>query len=380
MKRNLLLTPGPTHVPQQLCEVLGRPIIHHRTPQFQSYLKEAQEGLRSIFQTKNEVCILASSGTGAMEASVVSFLSPGDKVITVESGKFGERWTEICKAYKINAHPVTVKWGSSVSPDEIRKLLQEDKSIKAVYVSLVETSTGITTDIAAIGEVVKESNAILVVDAVSGLGVVDLQTDNWSVDVVASASHKGFMLPPGLAFVSISPKAVALMEKATCNSFYFDLKKYRKLIEKTDTPFTPAIGILIALTESIKLIKARGLENTFKHFERLAKATRTAAQALGLTLFPEESCISNALTTINVPAGIDGGKLVKLMRDTYGITVAGGQGEQLKGKVIRIAHMGYLDEYDVLTGIACLEKCLKELGYNLTLGAGVAAAQKVFNS
>lgn len=379
MKRNLLLTPGPTQVPPQICQALGRPIIHHRTPQFQAYLKEAQEGLKYLFQTKNDICILAGSGTSGMDASVCSLLSPGDKVLTVEGGKFGERWTEICKAYKIDAQVVQVKWGTSVDPALIKKSLQQDPSIKAVFMTHCETSTGVTSDVAAVGKVVKDSQAVLVVDAVSGLGVTDLQTDNWNVDVVASASHKGLMLPPGLAFVSISPKAAGLMEKAACPSYYLNLRKYRKLIEKTDTPFTPAIGILIALCESIKLIKERGLENTFQYFERLAKATREAAKALGMTLFPEQSSISNALTTINVPAGVDGGKLVKQMRDVHGVTVAGGQGEQLKGKVIRIAHMGCVDEYDILTGIACLEKSLKELGHPVNLGAGVAAAQKVFN-
>ncbi len=379
MKRNLLLTPGPTQVPPSICEVLGKPIIHHRTPQFQDYLKESVDGLKYVFQTKNDVYVMASSGTGAMEASVCSFLSPGDKAITVEGGKFGERWTELCEAYGIETTVVDVEWGHSVDPVVIKKLLDENKDIKAVYVTLTETSTGVTADIEALGKVIKETDAILVVDAVSGLGVTDLQVDNWSVDAVASGSHKGLMLPPGVAFVSVSDKAAALMESSKCSSYYFDLKKYKKAAEKTDTPFTPAIGIVIALTESLRLIKEDGIENLFKHYERLAKATRAAAKALGLSLFADDSCISNALTAINVPDSVDGGKLVKLMRDTYGITMAGGQA-QLKGKIVRIAHMGCLDEYDMLTGIACLEKALNESGYDFTLGSGVASAQAVFNS
>ena len=379
MKRNLLLTPGPTNVPPQLCEVLGKPIIHHRTPQFQDHLKSAIEGLQYILQTKNDVCLMASSGTGTMEASVCSLLSPGDKVITVEGGKFGERWTELCRAYGVEPQVIEVEWGKSVAPAQIKELLDSDKTIKAVFVTHCETSTGVTADIEGIGKVVKETDAVFVVDAVSGLGVTDLQTDNWSVDIAASASHKGFMLPPGVGFVSISPKAAALMEKSTCPKYYFDLRKYKKLAGKPDTPFTPAIGIVIALNESISLIKSRGLENTFKHFERLAKATRTAAKALGLSLLADDSCISNVLTAINLPESVDGGKLVKLMRDTYGISMAGGQGH-LKGKIIRMAHMGSLDEYDMLTGISCLEKALKELGYLFTLGAGVSAAQKFLNT
>lgn len=378
MKRNLLLTPGPTQVPPQLCEVLGRPIIHHRTPQFQDYIKQSFEGLKYVLQTKNDVCLLAASGTGAMEASVVSFLSPGDKVIVIDAGKFGERWTELCQAYGIQAKVAKVEWGRSIDPQVIKKMIAEDGDIKAVFATLCETSTGITMDVKGLGQVVKDTKAILIVDAVSGLGVTELRTDEWFVDVVASASHKGLMLPPGLAFVSVSAKAAALMAAAKCQSFYFNLKSYRKVIAKTDTPFTPAINILIALVESLRMAKETGLENMWKHYARLAKGTREAVKALGLTLFAHESCISNVLTAIVVPAGIDGEKLTELMRDTYGITMAGGQGE-MKGKIFRIAHMGCLDEYDILAGISCLEKALKQLGYSFTLGAGVAAAQKVFN-
>lgn len=378
MRRNLLLTPGPTQVPPKLCEVLGRPIIHHRTPKFQEYLKEAVEGLKYVLKTDNDICLIASSGSGAMESSVCSFLSPEDKVITVEGGKFGERWTEMCSAYGIKPEVVKVEWGKTVDPEVIKGMLENDKSIKAVFVTLCETSTGVTSDIEALGKIIKETDAILVVDAVSGLGVTDLQTDNWSVDVVASGSHKGLMLPPGVSFVSVSSKAKKLMETSKCSSYYFDLKKYVKSAAKNDTPFTPAIGIVIALTESIKLIKEQGLDNLFKHYARLANATRAAAKALGLSLFADESCRSNVLTSITVPESIDSGKLVKLMRDTYGISIAGGQGH-IKGKIIRIAHMGCLDEYDIITGISCLEKAMKELGYEFSLGAGVSAAQEYLN-
>lgn len=379
MKRNLLLTPGPTQVPPQLCEALGRPIIHHRTPQFQTYLKEAVEGLKYVLKTKNDVYLLASSGTGAMEASVCSLLSPGDKVVVADTGKFGERWTELCKAYGADVQVLKAPWGKSVPPADIKKLLDADKSIKAVFVTLCETSTGVTADIEGIGHVVKETPAVLVVDAVSGVGVTDLQTDNWFVDVVASASHKGLMLPPGVAFVAVSPKAEALMQKSTAPKYYFDLKKYKKAAAQTDTPFTPAIGIVIALVESLKMVREAGIDQLLRKYERLAKGTRAAAQALGLSLLADPSCISNAVTAMTLPAGVDGEKLAKIMRDTHGISVAGGQ-DQLKGKIIRIAHMGVIDEYDILTGISCLEKVLKELGYSFTLGAGVAAAQKAFNS
>jgi aspartate aminotransferase-like enzyme len=378
MKRNLLLTPGPTQVPPELCAVLGRPIIHHRTPQFQQYLKEAIEGLQYVLQTKNDVYIMAASGTGAMEASLCNLVSAGDKVITVDSGKFGERWTELAKAFQASPIVIKVPWGKAVRADDIAKKLKDHPDAKAVFITLCETSTGVMPDVRAIADVVQKTDAVLVVDAVSGLGVVDFRMDEWGIDVVASGSHKGFMLPPGLAFVAMSPKAKALMEKSTAPRFYFDLRKYAKVFLKPDTPFTPAIGIVIALTESLRMIKEKGLENIFAHYARLAKGIRSAVEALGLTIFSEESDRSNVLTAICVPEGIDSGKVVKLMRDMHGISVAGGQGD-LKGKIIRIAHMGCLDEYDLLAGISCLEKVLKELGYKFKLGAGVAAAQAYFN-
>ncbi|MFA5059820.1 MAG: alanine--glyoxylate aminotransferase family protein [Candidatus Omnitrophota bacterium] len=379
MKRNLLLTPGPTQLPPQVCEALGKPIIHHRTPQFQSILKEATEGLKYIFQTQNDVFILTSSGTGAMEAAVCNLLSIGDKAITVEAGKFGERWTELCKVYGVDAKVMKVEWGKAVSAKEIEKVLSENKDIKAVFVTLCETSTAAATDIKALGEVVKKTGAVLVVDAISGLGVTDLQTDNWSVDVVVTGSQKGLMLPPGLAFISVSKKAWELIEKSKTPKYYFSLKKAKKAWDQTDTPFTPAIGIIIALNESLKLMRGVGIEKLFVYYAKMAKAAREAAKALGLTIFPDESCVSSVVTAVNIPSGIDGKKLVKQMRDTHGITVAGGQAE-LEGKIFRISHMGCVDEYDVLSGISCLEKVLKEMGYKFELGAGVAAAQKVLNS
>lgn len=274
---------------------------------------------------------------------------------------------------------ISVEWGKAVQSQQIKEVLDADKEIKAVFITLCETSTGVTTDVKAVAEVVKKTNAVLVVDAISGLGVTDLQTDQWQVDVVVSASHKGFMLPPGLAFVSVSSKAWSLVEKARSPRYYFDWRMSQKAWEKIDTPFTPAIGLVIALTESLKLIQKKGLKNLFNHFARLAQGTREAAKALGLTLYPDEAYISNALTTINVPAGIDGVKLVKTLRDTHGITIAGGQA-QLKGKIIRIAHMGCLEESDMLTAITYLEKVLKEMGYPCYEGAGENAAQKIFNA
>lgn len=380
MRRNLVLTPGPTQVPSEVCEVLGKPIIHHRTPQFQAILKEATEGLKYVFQTTNDVLILTSSGTGAMEAAVCNLLSPADQAITVDGGKFGERWTELCLAYGIKAQVIKVPWGKAVEPLEVKERLTANKDIKAVFVTLCETSTGVTNDIQALGVIVSQTKAVLVVDAISGLGVTDLKTDNWSADVVVAGSQKGLMLPPGLAFISVSPKAWGLVKQSTSPKYYFDLNKAKKAADKTDTPFTPALGIIRALNESLKLIKQEGLEKLFGYYARLQRAVVAAAKALTLELLAEESCASRAVTAVKVPAGLDGEKLVKMMRDSHGITIAGGQGEELKGKVIRIAHMGCVDEYDILSGISCLEKVLKEMGYKFELGAGVAAAQRVINS
>ena len=376
MRKNYLLTPGPTPLPPQVSEAMSRPIIHHRTPQFQAILKEATEGLKYVFQTKADVFILTSSGTGAMEAAVVNLLSCGDTAITIQGGKFGERWTEICKKYGIIPEVIDVEWGKAVDPVEIEKKLKINPKIKAVFTTLCETSTGVVNDIAAIGRVVKETNAVLAVDAISGLGAIDLQTDAWFCDVVVSGSQKGLMLPPGLSFISISPKAWKFIEDSQSPKYYFDLKAAKKSWEATDTPFTPAITLIIALCEALKMIKQDTLENVFRRHRKMADAARAAMKALGLELFAPGAS-SDVVTAVKVPAGIDGEKLVKTMRDTYGITIAGGQSE-LKGRVFRIAHMGFIEEFDIIAGISCLEKVLAEMGYKFQLGKGVAAAEEVF--
>ncbi len=376
MRKNYLLTPGPTPLPPQVCEAMARPIIHHRTPQFQAVLKEAIEGLKYVYQTKGDVFILASSGTGVMEAGVVNLLSGGDTAIAIQGGKFGERWTEICKSYGINTDIIDVEWGKAVQPREIEKRLKANPKIKAVFTTLCETSTGVVNDIAAIGKAVKDTNAVLVVDAISGLGAIDLQTDAWFCDVVVSGSQKGLMLPPGLGFISVSPKAWKLVEDSRCPKYYFDLKAAKKALDKTDTPFTPAITLIIALCESLKMIKQDGLENVFLRHKKMADATRAAMKALGLELFAPLAA-SDVVTAVKVPQGIDGEKMVKTMRDTYGVTIAGGQAE-LKGKVFRIAHMGFIEEFDIIAGISCLEKVLHQMGYKFELGRGVKAAEEVF--
>lgn len=376
MRKNYLLTPGPTPLPPQVMEAMSRPIIHHRTPQFQAILKEATEGLKYVFQTKNDVFILSSSGTGAMEAGVVNLLSCGDTALIIQGGKFGERWTEICKAYGINAEIIDVEWGKAVNPLEIEKKLKANPKIKAVFATQCETSTGVANDIAAIGRAVKNSEAVLAVDAISSLGAIDLKTDDWSCDMVVSGSQKGLMLPPGLGFISVSPKAAKLIENSKSPRYYFDLRKAKKALDKADTPFTSSITLIIALNESLKMMRQDGLENIFSRHKKMAAAARAAMKGLGLELFaPQDG--SDVVTAVKVPVGLDGEKLVKTMRDTYGVTIAGGQAE-LQGKIFRIAHMGFIEEFDIIAGISCLEKVLTQMGYKFQLGAGVKAAQEVF--
>ncbi|MDD5130201.1 MAG: alanine--glyoxylate aminotransferase family protein [Candidatus Omnitrophica bacterium] len=376
MKKEYLLTPGPTPLPPQISLAMARPIIHHRTPQFQEILKEASLGLKWVFQTVNNVYMISSSGTGAMEAAVINLLSGGDTALVVQGGKFGERWTEIAKAYGINVEVLDVEWGKAVNPAEIGKRLKANPQIKAVFATLCETSTGVDNDIQAIAAVVKETSAVLAVDAISGLGAVDLKTDAWGVDVVVAGSQKGLMLPPGLGFICVSPKAWKLVEASKSSRYYLDLRKAKKALDKNDTPFTSSITLIIALNEALKIMQQDGLENIFRRHKIMADATRAAMLALGLELFAPTAS-SDGVTAAKVPAGIDGEKLVKTMRDTYGVTIAGGQAE-LQGKVIRIAHMGFITESDIIMGLSCLEKVLTLMGYKFTLGAGVKAAEEVF--
>lgn len=374
--KNYLLTPGPTPVPPEALEAMARPIIHHRTPQFQAILKEVEEDLKYVFQTKSDVLMFTSSGTGAMEGAVSGLLSPGDKAIVVRGGKFGERWGELCAAYGIEFIPIDVEWGKAVDPQEIKKILEKDKGqeIKAVYVTLCETSTGVAIDLEAIVKITKVSHAVLVVDAISALGVVPLKTDEWGVDVVVSGSQKGLMIPPGLAFMSLSDKAWALAEKSTLPKYYFSLKAARKALAKNDTAYTPAVNLVIGLNEALKLLKKEGIENVIARHEKHAKAVRAAMKALGLELYAPDA-YSDAVTAVNVPQGIDGEKLVKTMRDKYGVGIAGGQSE-LKGKIFRIATMGYITAGDIKVCIETLETVLAEMGYRFNQGAGVKALEK----
>ncbi|MCM8813920.1 MAG: alanine--glyoxylate aminotransferase family protein [Candidatus Omnitrophica bacterium] len=375
IKKNLLLTPGPTPVPSEVLLSMARPAIHHRTPQFMAIFKEMNENLKYVFQTKHDVFTFACSGTGAMEATVANLLSGGDTAICVQAGKFGERWGEICKAYGITAVIIDVEWGDAVTPEQIKKALDQHKNAKAVFTTLCETSTGAGIDLKAIADVLRPRAAVLVTDAISALGGMELRTDEWGVDVVVSGSQKGLMIPPGLGFCSISPKAWQLVEQSKSPRYYFDFRAAKAALDKTDTPYTPAVSLCIALNEALKMLRQETLEQAWARQRRLCEAIRAAMLALGLKLYAKKP--AEVVTAVCVPQGVDGEKLVKIMRDDYGITIAGGQ-EQLKGKIFRFASLGFVNEFDIMTGISCLEIVLAKLGYTFTAGAGVGAAQKIF--
>ena len=376
-RKYYLLAPGPVPVPPNVLAAMSEPIIHHRAPAFVKVLEEVREGLKFLFQTKNEVLILASSGTGAMEGAVTNTLCKGDTSLVVRAGKFGERWAEICEAYGVKPICLDVPWGQAVDPKLITQELEKTPAIRAVFIQASETSTGVMHPIREIGEIVKKyDNTLLIVDAISGIGVFDLPVDKWGLDLVVSGSQKAFMLPPGLAFVTLSDKALSFVEKSDIPKYYFNFKtELKKLVKDNQTNFTPAVSLIVGLRESLNMIKEDGLETVFKRHARLADATRAAAKALGLELYAPDSP-SNAVTAIKAPAGIDGQKIVKILRDKHNITIAGGQSEA-KGKIFRISHMGYLDAYDIIMVVSALEMTLKELGVSIEMGKGVKAAAEI---
>jgi aspartate aminotransferase-like enzyme len=351
-------------------------MIHHRAPEFDKLFAEVRDGLKWLFQTRNDVLMLAASGTGGMEGSVSNFLSPGDKALTINGGKFGERWTKLCKTFGAQVTEIKVEWGRAVNPQIVADALKKDPGIKAVYVQASETSTGVAHDVKTLAQIVRaHGDTILVVDAITALGVFDLKVDDWGLDVVITGSQKALMLPPGLAFVSVSEKAWQVADKAKNAAFYFNFKKERENQQKNQTAFTPAVSLIIGLQEVFKMLKAEGLDALFGRQAAMAHAMREGVKAAGLALFPKESP-SDALTAISAPDGIDGQAVYKNLRVQYGITAAGGQ-DHLKGKIFRVSHMGYTDRFDVITAVAAIEMVLKGLGHPIKLGSGVAKAQEL---
>lgn len=376
MLKRYLLAPGPTPVPPEVLLSMAAPIIHHRSSDFIPVLASAREGLKWLYQTKNDVLILTSSGTGGMVSAVNNFFSTGDSVLVVNSGKFGERWTKICQAYGLKVREIIVEWGYAVKPGDVEQALKEEPSIKGVFVQACETSTGIYHDIEALAKIVaRQNNTIFVVDAISALVAHDLKTDEWGIDIMVGGSQKGLMLPPGIAFISVSEKAWRRNETSSLPRFYFNLKKERENLLKNQTNFTSPVTLIVALNEAIRLLQKEGLENIFRRHRRLADATRKAVGAIGLRLYAKESP-SNSVTAIESPEGMDAQAIYKNLRDKYGITGAGGQ-DRAKGKIFRIAHLGYADIFDVITAVSGIEMVLKAMGYPVKLGEGVAAAEEI---
>ncbi len=373
MNKKRLFTPGPVSIPPEVSLKCAEPILHHRTPEFQKILKGVLEDLQYVFQTSEPVVLFAASGTGAMEASVSNLLSAGDKAIMISAGKFGERWIELGKAYGVECVVIELEYGQAVDPQQVETALKEHPDAKAVYATLCETSTATRIDLVALGNVVRQSDAVLVVDAVSALCAEELRTDEWGIDVVVSGSQKGLMMPPGLAFISVGARAQKLLGQSNLPKYYFSLEKALKSREKTDTPFTPAVSLVKGLGTALQLIREEGIENVWKRHAVLASATRAGVQGLGLEVFSQAP--SNVVTAFNVPEGVDGAGLVKWIRDKLGVSFAGGQGS-LKGKIVRVAHLGWVDELDIYQAMSALEIALDRNGYHVEFGAAVRAAEE----
>ena len=374
MLKPRLFTPGPTPVPEETLLELAKPVTYHRTAEQKQIFGEVLADLKYVYQTTNDVICLTSSGTGGMEAAVSNLLAPGKKAILLTAGRWGERWRGIMKGFGINVVSVEVPYGKAVQPAQLEEALAKNPDTVAVFSTLSETATGVGHDIEAFGKIVAKTPAVLVVDGISGLGAMECRADAWNVDVLVSGSQKALMLPPGLAYVSVSPKAWGVIEaNTTARNFYFDLKRYRAKLPENDTPFTPANTLIKAQRVSLKRIRAEGIENLWARHARMGAAARAGVAAMGLTNFAERP--NNALTVVVVPAGIDGNDLLKNLEKKYGYKLANGQ-DTLKGKIWRLSHMGYCDAFDVIGALSALELALLDAGFKLEPGAGVAAAQK----
>lgn len=378
MKRDkLLMTPGPTMLPYNVREAMNRQILHHRTKEFEAYFKKMNDGLKVVFNTQGDVLTLASSGTGAMEAAIVNAFSPGDKVLAVTTGVFGERFAKIAVKFGLEVKTIDVEWGKGVNPCAVKEYLDspEGKDVRGVLITHNETSTGVTNDIKAIGEITKDRDCLCLVDAVSSLAGVELNTDEWGLDLVIAGSQKALMLPPGLAFVSVSEKAWSFIKKSKMPKFYNDFIAYKKSLGDNTTPYTPAVTLIVAAVEALDLIIENGLGNIFAKHKNLAAACRAAMLELGLELFAEPEVASDLITSVRAPEGIEIDKARSIMNIDHDIMIAEGQ-QHLKGKIFRIGHMGYCDCYDLLRTVSALEFALAKVGYSFELGKGVAAVQQ----
>jgi aspartate aminotransferase-like enzyme len=376
--KQYLMTAGPTPLPPAVSQVQAEPILYHRAPAFIEVYARCLEGLKMVFQTENDVLCFSSSGSGGMESAVANLAAAGPALVA-SCGKFGERWAELNEAFGTRYTHFDAGWGNRVEPADLERVLAENPGTKVVYTTLSETSTGVVNDVQALTEVAHAAGALIVIDAVSGLGAVPCPQDEWDVDVVASGSQKALMCPPGLGFASPNARALELAASSPGGRYFFDWQKTLKGQRKDppDSPFTPPVSIFMALDVALGMIADEGLENVFDRHRLLGQASRAAVKALDLEQFGPDDEAANVVTAIRLPEGIDGAKVPKTMRDKYGVTIAGGQ-NQLKGKIARVAHTGYFGAFDILTTFAALEMTLSELGHPLELGSGVGAAQGVF--
>jgi aspartate aminotransferase-like enzyme len=376
MLKKYLLAPGPTPVPPEALLAMALPIIHHRTPQFSATFRKAAEGSKTLFGTKQPVMMLAATGTGGMESAVTNTLSPGDPVLVVNGGKFGERWIELGKTYGLDVTTLDVEWGTAVDPAAVERALKARPDTKAVFVQASETSTTAFHPIAQLAELTRNRECLLIVDGITSVGVIDMPMDTTGIDVLVTGSQKALMLPPGLALVGLSEKAWGFQKTAKLPRYYFDLAKERDNLVQDTSAYTPAISLIVGLNAVYELIESTGgWEEVFRRHRILGAATRAGAEALELKLLAPKAP-SPATTGVWLPQGVDGGKFVKYLRDVVGVTVAGGQGK-LKGKIVRLAHIGYVDTFDVVVGMSAVEMALAKFGAKVEFGRGVAAAQHV---
>ena len=357
-----LRIPGPTPLPDYVLEAMNRDMINHRGPEFRDMLQQSTERLKQVFQTSNDVLILTGSGTGAMEAAVVNVLSPGDVVLSVSIGVFGDRLAQIAETYGASVIRLTATWGTAADPEEIRNAIKENPAIKAVMVTHNETSTGVTNDMAAISKVVKESDKLLIVDSISGISSLPFYTDEWGCDVVMSGSQKGYMIPPGLAFVSVSPRAWDAFKEAKMPRFYWDFGRAKSYLERGQTPWTPAVSIFYGLDAALEQMMEEGMENIFQRHARIAQKTRDGAKGLGLSLFADERYASNTVTAVDVPEGVDPRALLQQLQSDHDVVLAGGQGS-LDGKILRIGHLGHVTEEDISLVMEALSSVLPKVGF-----------------
>jgi aspartate aminotransferase-like enzyme len=374
MQKPRLMTPGPAPVPEDVQLEMARPIIHHRSDEAKKNVIESIDGLKKVFKTANDVMILTASGTGAMEAAAVNTVPRGGKALVLNAGWFAARWAKVCQAYGINAVTIDTEWGQPVDPARVANALAEHPDTVCVMGTLSETSTGTGHPVEAIGKIVAQTDAVFAVDGISGVGAMECHTDAWGIDLLCVGSQKALMLPPGLAFISVSPKAWKKIDSFDSPSFYFNLKSARKKMAEFDTPYTPAHTLIQGLKVALRRILDEGVENVWARHARMSDACQAGVQALGLKLFSARP--AEGLTAFVVPEGIKDSAIRNKLQEKFGIYTVGGQ-DKLKGKIVRIGHMGYTDELDVVAGLAGLEIVLAEVGHTFEPGAAVAAAQRV---